>query len=103
MIERLFRGITYTVISATLNDQVLKGTRNPDWIETLDGDNIVVTGAGNDVVLAGVDFLEIGDFEPFGGEAIFFSPRSDGGNNIIKVGTGDDYVASGHCLYAEWR
>ena len=93
--ERTFRGITYTVETAPLNDQFLKGTPSPDWIEALGGNYTIVTGASNDVVLAGVDFDFIDIYEPYGGEAVFFSVRSDGGNNVINVGTGDDYVVAG--------
>jgi Ca2+-binding RTX toxin-like protein len=94
-IARKFRGITYSVKAATANSRIINGTTNPDWIEVLGGNNIVTTGNGNDVVLAGVNFLSTGTYNPFGGEAIFWSSRTDAGNNIIITGDGNDYVAAG--------
>jgi Ca2+-binding RTX toxin-like protein len=96
MIDRNFRGITYRVKAATANSQIINGTNNPDWIEVLGGNNLVTTGNGNDVVLAGVNFLSTGTYNPFGGEAIFWNSRADyAGNNIIITGDGNDYVAAG--------
>lgn len=95
MATRNFRGITYSVITATANSRTITGTTNPDWIEVLGGNNIVTTGNGNDVVLAGVNFLFTGTYPPFGGEAIFWSSRTDAGNNTISTGDGNDYVAAG--------
>jgi Ca2+-binding RTX toxin-like protein len=95
MTTRVFRGITYTVKTATGNGKILNGTAGADWIDALGGNNIINTGAGNDVVLAGVDFIEIADYPPYAGEAVFWNFRADAGNNIINVGAGDDYVASG--------
>lgn len=95
-----FRGIPYTVETAPSNDLFLNGTPKPDWIEALGGNNTVVTGAGNDVVLAGVSFLEIGEVLLFFSgqrtiEGIFYNTLPDAGNNKIFAGTGDDYVATG--------
>jgi Ca2+-binding RTX toxin-like protein len=95
MVVRNFRGITYSAITATANSQTITGTTKPDWIEVLGGNNLVTTGNGNDVVLAGVNFGSTGTYPPFGGEAIFWSSRSDAGNNTISTGNGNDYVAAG--------
>lgn len=95
MVARNFRGITYSVITPTANSRTITGTTNPDWIEVLGGNNIVTTGNGNDVVLAGVNFGSTGTYNPFGGEAIFWNSRTDAGNNIIITGSGNDYVAAG--------
>jgi Ca2+-binding RTX toxin-like protein len=95
MVARNFRGITYNVITATANSKTITGTTNPDWIEVLGGNNIVTTGNGNDVVLAGVNFRSTGTYDPFGGGAIFWSSRADAGNNTIITGDGNDYVAAG--------
>jgi Ca2+-binding RTX toxin-like protein len=95
MTTRNFRGINYEVKVATTNSQLLTGTPQSDWIEILGGNNTVSTGNGNDIVLAGVKFLSTGSYNPFGGEAIFWSSRTDAGNNIINTGEGDDYVAAG--------
>ncbi|WP_295615405.1 calcium-binding protein [Chamaesiphon sp. GL140_3_metabinner_50] len=95
MVARNFRGITYSVITATANSQTINGTTKPDWIEVLGGNNIVTTGNGNDVVLAGVNFLFTRTDPPFGGEAISWGSRTDAGNNTIITGDGNDYVAAG--------
>ena len=95
MVVRNFRGITYSAIAATANSQTITGTTKPDWIEVLGGNNIVTTGNGNDVVLAGVNFGSTGTYPPFGGEAIFWGSRTDAGNNTIITGDGNDYVAAG--------
>jgi Ca2+-binding RTX toxin-like protein len=95
MVARNFRGITYSVITATANSRTLTGTTKPDWIEVLGGNNIVTTGNGNDIVLAGVNFGSTGTYAPFGGGAIFWSSRTDAGNNTIITGDGNDYVAAG--------
>jgi hypothetical protein len=98
MVTTIFRGITYDVKTATANSQTLTGTFGNDWIEALGGNNQVSTGAGNDVVLAGVNFLFIGNYEPFGGEAIFWGGRSDAGNNVVD--SGNDTVILGSTGFA---
>ena len=60
-----------------------------------DAYSYAVTLQGNDVVLAGVDFLRTGNYTQFGGEAVFWKPRTDAGNNIVITGAGDDYVVTG--------
>lgn len=90
-----FRGTTYTVVTATSNDQILNGTSQPDWLEALGGNNQITTGSSNDVILAGVDFSFIANYSPYGGEAIFYSFREDAGNNTVFSGSGNDYVATG--------
>jgi Ca2+-binding RTX toxin-like protein len=90
-----FRGNTYTIKTAKAKSQTLIGTPLPDWFSTtFGGNNTFITGKGNDVVLAGVNFGSTGNYPPFRGEAIFWSPRTDGGNNIISTGDGNDYVAA---------
>ena len=96
MVERVFRSIIYTVETATANNQTLNGTPNPDWLEALGGDNLIFTGAGNDVVLAGVGFVSTSDnYPPYAGAAIIYTPLPDAGNNTVFAGTGNDYVAVG--------
>lgn len=95
MTTRIFRGITCTEQTATANDQTLNGTPDPDWLVALGGNNKVFARAGNDVVLAGVSFAGIGTFPPYGGEAIFYSPLPDAGDNRVDAGSGNDYVATG--------
>ncbi len=95
MAPRTFRGTAYNSITATKNSQSILGTPKPDWLEALGGNNTIITGDGNDVVLAGVDYLRNGNYDPFGGEAIFWNPRADAGNNVISTGKGNDYVATG--------
>jgi Ca2+-binding RTX toxin-like protein len=95
MVTRTFRGTTYDVTTATTNSRTINVTTKPAWIEVLGGNNQVFTGLGNDVVLAGVNFLSTGIYPPFGGEAIFWNSRTDAGNNTISTGGGNDYVAAG--------
>ncbi|MUL34934.1 calcium-binding protein [Gloeocapsopsis dulcis] len=95
MVEQVFRGITYTVKTATSNNQTLWGTPKPDWLAALGGNNQVFAGAGNDVVLAGVSFTRIGNYDLYGGEAIFYNPLPNAGNNKVFAGSGNDYVATG--------
>jgi Ca2+-binding RTX toxin-like protein len=92
---RTFRGITYTVKTSTLDNQTLIGTPSPDWFETLGVNNNIITGSGNDVILTDVDFLYIDDYSPYGGEAVFYSPRSVTGDDIVFAGDGDDYLVTG--------
>jgi hypothetical protein len=68
MVTRTVRGATYDVTTATTNSQTINGTMKPDWIEVLGGNNQVVTGLGNDVVLAGVNFGSTDTYPPFGGD-----------------------------------
>ncbi|MEH2364508.1 calcium-binding protein [Nostoc sp.] len=98
-----FRGITYTIETLTGNDQTFQGTRGNDWVEAPGSNNIISTDKGNDVILAGLEFLFIGDYPPYGGSAIFYSPLPEAsttvGNEIIDAGSGDDYVAVGKGNY----
>ncbi len=99
MTTQVFRGIEYKIKIATGDNQKLKGTKKPDWLVALGGDNIVNGGQGDDVILAGVDFLggfSIGDVPPWGGEGIILNnPLPIAGNNIIYAGAGNDFVAVG--------
>jgi ABC-type tungstate transport system permease subunit len=51
MAEQVFRGITYTVKTATLNNPTLQGTPKPGWLAVLGSNNQVFASVGNDVVL----------------------------------------------------
>ena len=54
-----FRGKTYKRRVAQANGVTLQGTQASEWFETLGGNNTVVGGKSDNVVLAGVDFLAI--------------------------------------------
>ena len=98
MTTRVFRGITYTVQTATGDGQTLQGAKGNDWIEALGGNNKISTGQGNDVILAGVTFASIVDDQLYGGQTIIYNPlpaTSVVGNNIVEAGSGDDYVVTG--------
>ncbi|MHC5934291.1 calcium-binding protein [Nostoc sp.] len=103
MTTRVFRGITYIVETLTGNDQTFQGTRGNDWLEAPGSNNIISTGKGNDVILAGLEFFSIGDYPPYGGSAIFENSLPEAsttvGNEIIDAGSGDDYVAVGKGNY----
>jgi Ca2+-binding RTX toxin-like protein len=101
MTTRVFRGINYTVETITSNSQKINGTSGNDWFEVSGSNNSIETGQGNDVVLAGVEFLFIDSYPPFGGDSIFFNTlMKDLGNTTINTGTGNDYVVVGPGNYA---
>jgi Ca2+-binding RTX toxin-like protein len=96
MTTQLFRGITYDIKTATGDGQTLQGTQSDDWLIALGGSNKIRAGKGNNVVLAGVEFVSVGDnYVPYGGTAIFYNRLPSAGNNLIDAGSGDDYVAAG--------
>jgi Ca2+-binding RTX toxin-like protein len=100
MTTRVFRGITYTVDPVTGDGNTVQGTQGNDWIEASGSNNVISTGKGNDVVLAGVQFSSIGNYPPLGGDAIFFNYIPGiAGNGIIDTGAGDDYVVVEHGSY----
>ncbi len=100
MTTRTFRGLTYTIKTETGNGKTIQGSPGNDWIEALGSNNRIISGSGNDVILVGLNFVEIGDYPPYAGSAIFYTPLSGSaqpfGTTIINAGAGDDYVAVGN-------
>ena len=90
-----FRGKTYKRRVAQANGVTLQGTQASEWFETLGGNNTVVGGKSDNVVLAGVDFLAIGNNPIFGPNAIGWKLRSDAGSNTVSTQGGNDYVVTG--------
>ena len=90
-----FRGKTYKKRVAQANGVTLQGTQASEWFETLGGNNTVIGGKSDNVVLAGVDFLAIGNNPVFGPDAIGWKLRSDAGNNTVTTQGGNDYVITG--------
>ena len=90
-----FRGKTYKRRVAQVNGVTLQGTQASEWFETLGGNNTVIGGKSDDVVLAGVDFLAIGNNPTFGADSIGWKLRSDAGNNTVSTQGGNDYVITG--------
>ncbi len=95
MTTQVFRGITYTVQTATGDNQTLQGTSAPDWLVALGGNNIINSWQGNDVILAGVEFVAIATVPEYGGQGITINALATAGNNTIHGGTGNDYVVTG--------
>jgi Ca2+-binding RTX toxin-like protein len=100
MSTRTFRGLTYTIKTETGNGKTLQGSPGNDWIEVLGSNNRISTGNSNDVILVGVEFLEIRDYPPYAGSGISYDLLSGSaqpfGTTTINVGAGDDYVAVGN-------
>ena len=90
-----FRGKTYKRRVAQASGVTLQGTQASEWFETLGGSNTVIAGKSDDVVLAGVSFLAIGNNPTFGADAIGWKLRSDAGNNTVSTQGGNDYVITG--------
>jgi Ca2+-binding RTX toxin-like protein len=95
MTTRTFRGLTYTIESILGGGKKLKRGNTNDWLEVTGSNNQINTSAGNDVILAGAAFLSTGDYPPYGGEAVFFKPLADAGDQRVFSGAGNDYVVTG--------
>jgi Ca2+-binding RTX toxin-like protein len=96
--SKTFRGINYivqTLPKPTSNISILIGSAKGDWIEAAEGSHKILTRAGDDVILAGVSFLDFTDSPLSGGQSIVTSPVMNAGNYTIEAGTGNDYVVTG--------
>jgi RTX calcium-binding nonapeptide repeat (4 copies) len=95
-----FRGLDYTVKTETGNGKTIQGNQGNDWIEVLGSNNRIRTGSGNDVVLVGVEFMEIRDSPIYAGSVIGYELLSGAaqpfGTTTINTGAGDDYVGVGN-------
>jgi Ca2+-binding RTX toxin-like protein len=76
------------------NEPIGLGTALPDWIEAPLGNHLISTGAGDDVIFAGVDASGV-VVAPNPGFLIGDQPIANAGNQVIHAGAGNDYVVTG--------
>jgi Ca2+-binding RTX toxin-like protein len=93
MTTQTFRGITYTVRGLLANEAVAFGTAQPDWIEAVLGNHFISTGAGDDVIFAGVDASAV--VAPNPNFLTSPQPVANAGNQVIHAGAGNDWVVTG--------
>jgi RTX calcium-binding nonapeptide repeat (4 copies) len=94
MATQTFRGITYTIRGLAANEPIGLGTALPDWIEAPLGNHLISTGAGDDVIFAGVDASGV-VVAPNPGYLTSPQPIANAGNQLVYAGAGNDYVVTG--------
>jgi Ca2+-binding RTX toxin-like protein len=87
-----FRGLPYNYRFGDRDDATLIGDSSNEFFQALGGKNVVITGEGSNVVLAGATYST----RPTAtGIAEIITPIDNADNNEVIAGSGNDYVIAG--------